>query len=120
MSTGVIAWIRTISPVLVGSLVAWLLTLGIDLDAGTQTGLITGLTGFLIAGYYTLARLLEKQFPVLGVLLGVPKTADSYSKGDIVSIDVPELDVADTSGVVEYHYSESDTPVYDLLNGKHE
>lgn len=83
MSTGIIAWIRTIVPIGVASALSWLLvTFGLQLDKASEDGLVVGITGLLIAVYYTLARLLEKKFPWLGVLLGVAQTADSYSKGE--------------------------------------
>lgn len=87
MTTAIISWLRTIVPIGVGAAVSWLLTLGVELDADTQAGLIAGLTGVLIALYYTVARALESKWPVFGVLLGVAKTPDSYSKGDLVEVD---------------------------------
>lgn len=73
MSDIVTSLIRTYVPSAVGALLAWLLTLGVQVDAETQLGLVTALTGLLIALYYTLIRLLEKKYPKIGVLLGSAK-----------------------------------------------
>lgn len=72
MSNTIVSLIRTYVPVAVGAGIAWLLTLGVQVDAEAQTGLVTGLTGVLIAAYYAVARALEARWPWLGVLLGVP------------------------------------------------
>lgn len=71
MSDLIVSYIRTGVPVLIGTVVAWLLTLGIELDSDTQAALITGLTGALIAVYYAVARWIESRWPsVGGFLLG--------------------------------------------------
>lgn len=70
MSDAITALIRTWTPSAVGAALAWLLTLGIELDPDTQAGLIAGLTAVMVAAYYALARLLESRWPWLGVLLG--------------------------------------------------
>ena len=71
MNSFIISQIRTFVPIIVGALVAWLLTMGIELDADTQAGLVVALTGGLQALYYFVVRLLEKKWPKVGVLLGV-------------------------------------------------
>lgn len=63
--------IRTYVPVIVGAFFAWLVTSGIDVDATAQTALVTALTALLTGVYYTGVRLLEKQWPQLGFLLGI-------------------------------------------------
>lgn len=68
--------IRTYVPIGVGALASYLLTLGIDLDANAQLGLVTFLTALLQGLYYLIARLLEQRYPQLGVLLGSSKTPD--------------------------------------------
>ena len=77
MSNTITSLIRTYVPIVVGSLVAWLLTLGVTLDPSAEAGLVTAGTGLLIAVYYTAVRLLEKRWPFLGVLLG-SATAPTY------------------------------------------
>jgi hypothetical protein len=79
MSATITSLIRTYVPIVVGSLVAWLITLGVVLDPTVEAGLITALTGVLIAVYYTVVRLLEKRWPALGILLGAA-TAPTYVK----------------------------------------
>lgn len=76
MSNFVTSQIRTYAPIIVGALIAWLATLGLELDADTQTGLVVALTGVLQAAYYLLARTLESRWPKLGVLLGSSKTPE--------------------------------------------
>jgi len=73
MSDTLVSLIRTYVPVVVGAFVSWLLTLGIEIDAAAQTGLVTGLTAVVTAAYYTIVRLLEKRWPWFGVLLGTTK-----------------------------------------------
>ena len=73
MTDTVLSLIRTYVPVAVGSFISWLVTLGVVLDPTAEAGLITALTGLLIAVYYTVARLLEKKWPFFGFLLGSKK-----------------------------------------------
>ena len=73
MNDVVISFIRTYVPIAVGSLISWLATKGLDIDAQTGQGLIVFLTGILIAAYYGVVRLLERQWPQFDVLLGSTK-----------------------------------------------
>lgn len=72
-----VSLIRTWVPVAVGAVVTWLAaTLGIVLDDDTSKGLLVVATGVVIAVYYAVARLVERQWPGLGkvlVALGVAK-----------------------------------------------
>lgn len=74
MNNLVVSFIRTYVPISVGSLLSWLATKGLEIDAETGAGLIVFLTGVLIAAYYGVVRLLERQWPQLGMLLGSAKT----------------------------------------------
>lgn len=74
MSDWLISQIRTYVPAGVGALLAWLATLGLDLGAEAQVGLVTFLTAALTGVYYTLIRLLERRWPQVGILLGARKT----------------------------------------------
>lgn len=75
MNNFIISQIRTIVPILVGALISFLATVGLQLDTDTQASLVIALTGLLQALYYFLARLLEQKFPKLGgVLLGSTAT----------------------------------------------
>lgn len=64
--------LRTYIPIAVGALASWLLTLGIDLDASAQAGLVIGLTAILQGAYYTLVRAIEPHLPdrLARILLG--------------------------------------------------
>lgn len=73
MTNTILSLVRTYVPVAVGALAAWLLTLGVELNAEAQTGLTVFLTGLIVAVYYTVARLLERKWPALGFLLGSTK-----------------------------------------------
>ena len=79
MNTLVPSLIRTYVPIAVGALLSWLITLGVTLDPSVEAGLVTALTGVLIAVYYTVVRLLEKRWPALSVLLGSRLVPASYS-----------------------------------------
>ena len=75
--------IRTWVPIIVGALVAYLVTLGIELDVDAQTGLVVFLTAFLQGAYYLIVRVLERRYPKLGLLLGSgsqPKYVDPLTK----------------------------------------
>ena len=82
MNTLALSIIRTYVPIAVGALASWLLTVGLELDADGQAGLIVFLTGLSQAVYYAAVRALETRFPSVGILLGAAKTPDTYSKGD--------------------------------------
>lgn len=74
MNSFVTSLIRTYVPIVVGAVVAWLLTLGLEIDSDTQNSLIITLTGITQAVYYFLARWIEKRFPQVGtILLGSSK-----------------------------------------------
>lgn len=73
MNDLVVSFIRTYVPIFVGSVLSWAAAKGLDIDAQTGAGLIVFLTGVLIAAYYGVVRLLERQWPQLGVLLGSAK-----------------------------------------------
>lgn len=70
MNSWVVQQVRTWVPVIVGSFAAWLLTLGVDLSAEAQGGLVVGLTGLIVGVYYTVTSWLAKKWPWLGFLLG--------------------------------------------------
>lgn len=73
ISNTVISLIRTYVPILVGLLLTWLASsLHVVIDPSSQAGLVALCVAVLSAGYYTLVRLLERKWPQVGVLLGVP------------------------------------------------
>ena len=70
MSDFAVSLIRTNVPVLVGTLIGWLISLGVEVPEGSETPLTAGLVALSIAGYYFAARWLEKRWPAFGYLLG--------------------------------------------------
>ncbi len=70
MTDFVTSLVRTYVPIVVGSVVAWLATKGINLDKDAAEGLTVFLGALFSGVYYLVARLLEKKWPELGMLLG--------------------------------------------------
>lgn len=71
MNNFFISLVRTYVPIAVGSVISYLVVnYGLVVDPAITNQLVAGLTGLIIAGYYLLARLLERKFPQLGLLLG--------------------------------------------------
>lgn len=71
MTNFALSLIRTYVPIAVGSVLSFLAVhYGLVVDASIQGQLVAGLTGVIIAAYYLLARLLERKFPQMSVLLG--------------------------------------------------
>lgn len=65
--------IRTIVPIIIGSIVGWLAAKGINIkpeDIAAVTALLTALFSGL---YYVISRALEQRFPQAGILLGSTK-----------------------------------------------
>lgn len=72
--------VRTIVPLIVGSVIAWFVGLGITLDPQVEPLLTALLTGVLTALYYVAVRLLETYVtPKFGWLLGLAKAPARYS-----------------------------------------
>lgn len=73
--------LRTFVPSIVGSILGWITSTGIEVDPELK-GLLTVL---LMAGftglYYAAVRFVEEKLPWVGILLGYAKSPDSYSKG---------------------------------------
>lgn len=70
MSDFVVSLVRTTVPVLVGSAIGWLVTLGITLPEHATDSLTAGIVALSIALYYAGARWLEIRWPAFGYLLG--------------------------------------------------
>jgi len=64
-----VSLVRTAVPAVVGYLLSLLSGVGIDLDPGALSTVVTGL---FVGGYYAVARFLESKVPALGWLLGYP------------------------------------------------
>lgn len=72
--------LRTIVPVVVGILLGWAAKVGLDLPSGAVTEIVTVV---LTAAYYTLARVLEQEWPAVGrwlLSLGLPVGQPTYDK----------------------------------------
>lgn len=73
MNDFVTSLIRTWTPMLVGAVVSWLATRGVNLDPEAAAGLAAFIAGLFSALYYLLVRLIERKYPEAGVLLGSTK-----------------------------------------------
>lgn len=73
--------VRTVVPIVVGAVLGWLAIAGIELDSEFETALTAFVTALFAAVWYIAARIFETYVsPKLGVLLGLPKSPDSYSE----------------------------------------
>lgn len=61
--------VRTWVPVGAGAVLSWLASLGLDLGAEAEVGLVVFLTAAVTALYYALARALESRWPAVGRLM---------------------------------------------------
>lgn len=73
MDNYITSTIRTVVPVVVGTVAAFLAAKGVNLDPNALAGLTAFLSGLFTAVYYVAARYLEHKFPKAGYLLGTPK-----------------------------------------------
>lgn len=83
------SFIRTVVPVVVGGIVSYLTTKGVNVDREAATGLATFLTGLVAAVYYLAARILESKYPKAGNLLGVAKQPVYVQPVEPVNISTP-------------------------------
>lgn len=77
----VIAQIRTYVPSGVGALATWLLSLGIDVGAEAQVGLVTFGTALTTGVYFTAASAIQRKWPLAGRFLLGSSKAPTYSTG---------------------------------------
>jgi len=80
----VVSAVRTLVPYLVGLIITWLAAAHITVNENGRLQLTYIVTFVIAAAYYVLVRSLEKRWPKLGVLLGVPK-APAY--GEALPVD---------------------------------
>lgn len=73
MSNFVTSLIRTYVPIVVGAVLGWLVSIGVEGVDQHQAEAVAGAVAFCQAAWYAAARVLEKRFPQFGWLLGVPK-----------------------------------------------
>lgn len=70
--------IRTAVPLIVGVILGQAARIGLDLDAGAVTSIVTAALG---TGYYAVSRLIEDEFPAVGrwlLALGLTKAKPVY------------------------------------------
>lgn len=79
MSDAIIALIRTIVPIIVGSFITWLSLSGVELDPETGAATATALTGLISSAYYAFVKFLSSNYPAAGWLLGYP-AQPTYTK----------------------------------------
>ena len=71
--------VRTIVPIVVGSILGLLATIGLNIDVEGQQGLLTLINSMFVGGYYLIIRWIETKVPQVGWLLGLAKTPDTYT-----------------------------------------
>ena len=72
--------VRTIVPIIVGSVLGWFASVNIPLDPEFEGTLTALLTLLFTTAYYVAVRLFETYIsPKIGWLLGYAKSPDSYS-----------------------------------------
>ena len=71
--------IRTIVPIVVGSILGVLARIGLDIDPEGQQALSTLIDSAFIGAYYLVIRIIETKVPQVGWLLGLAKTPDTYT-----------------------------------------
>lgn len=66
--------VRTVTPIIVGAVIAWAVSLGVTLDAEFEAALIVVVVGAFQGVYYIAVRLFETYVsPKFGWLLGLAK-----------------------------------------------
>lgn len=94
MNAFITSLIRTITPVIVGLVLAGLAKVNLGISESATTALALSLDAFFIGGYYAAARWLETRWPPLGLLLGStaqptyehvePTSSADHARGDDV------------------------------------
>jgi uncharacterized membrane protein (DUF441 family) len=85
-----VSLVRTIVPAIVGTVLAWLASRGLDLTSYSNA-VNAALVPLFIALYYALVRLAERKWPIAGILLGArrqpkyvpPVTDTAAARADI-------------------------------------
>ena len=74
--------LRTLVPIIVGAVLGWFASAGIEVDPEFESALTVTLTAAGTALYYIAFRVLEVYVsPKFGLLLGSKKSPDGYSEG---------------------------------------
>lgn len=98
-----VSFLRTIVPAIVGAVVGYLVSLGLEVDPEFQGALTAVLFALFTGLYYLIIRVIEMKFPNIGILLGFNRSPDSYSKGsgvDIVAKDETQVVVNSDAKVI--------------------
>ncbi|WP_424533617.1 hypothetical protein ACOZ38_25110 [Sphaerisporangium viridialbum] len=80
-------WIRTGVAAAVGAGIGWFTTKGFVVDPASSTLVISGAGGLFTLVYQVLVTSLQTRWPIVGILLGVPRVptyqapADTYHPG---------------------------------------
>lgn len=74
--------IRTLVPIVAGTLLALLARAGLGIDVAGQEALGAWFESLFIGVYYLVVRLVETKVPQVGWLLGLAQTPDSYTPAD--------------------------------------
>ncbi|MFJ4902878.1 hypothetical protein [Streptomyces sp. NPDC088727] len=61
---------RTVVPIIVGAILSFFATRGIELNSTYRDALVYVVTGAITAGYYVVLLALETRWPIAGFLLG--------------------------------------------------
>lgn len=90
------SFVRTLVPVAVGQIAAYLATIGIELPEDVMAA-VTVVLGFIITAlWYTVVRFLEQKWPWIGILLGWAATPDGYTpaneREDLHALAADEVD----------------------------
>lgn len=113
--------IRTLVPAAVGQVAAWLALLNVPLTPAAEVGLTTFLGFAFTAIYYVGVRIIEQQWPAFGVLLGLPKSPDTYSKETVTAAvpaaptTVPAVSFAVTQGKIDALPADESVPAAALI-----
>lgn len=70
MSDQIVATIRTVVPMIVGTVVGWAANAGVIIPEVTSDALTVAITGVASAVYYVVARAAEQHWPAAGRMLG--------------------------------------------------
>lgn len=67
-------WIRTRVAAAIGAVIAWFAMRGIDIDPTAAAGVVLAVGSACTLVYQVLVTSLQAKWPILGILLGVPRS----------------------------------------------
>lgn len=95
------SFIRTYIPIVVGYVVSFFTSLGVDLTDEQEKAFTTTLGALVAIVWYLVFRFLEQKWPKLGAFLGWAKTPGNYAR---------DHDVVESEAVEESSAEEDDGP----------